>query len=746
MRSYLSLISISTKVRKKQSRMTVLCIVIAVFLVTVVFSMTDMLMRAELSHQVDKNGSWHLMFEDISDLTASDIASRLDVAAAGWSSAFNVNAEQDYEIGDVKAALYGTDAAYIEQLMEGLKEGKFPSTDHEVMLSTNARDYLNLKIGDTVVLHTPAGASEYTVSGFGGDDEAYYEGQFYLVGVYMTREAFQFVMEENGVNQISSSFYVQFHSASKADRARTEIKEQYQLSDGQIGENTAVMGLSGSMNSNISQRMNFFGMLRCIGASKKQIMRIVRLEALNWCKIGIPVGVILGTVINDVLCIVLKYGVGGEFAGMPVFAISKVGIISGIAVGLITVLLAAQSPARKASKVSPAAAVSGDLESNTKAGHAAGKIYTRIETSLGIHHAVSNKKNWFLMTGSFALSIVVFLCFSVGMDLAHALLPSLRAWQPDCTINGYANADNIDSSMKEKINGIPGVEQVFGDAYASDVPAVSSETSVDRVNIVSYDDYMIKMAGKSVVKGDISEIGADNGKVMTICNKNNPLHEGDTIEINGTEVEVACELSDGLFSDDCIIVCSEDTFEKLVGEQDYFLLGVKLSKDADQATIRQISALVGENQIFTDNRKSNQETNATYMMTRIVGYSFLMILAMITVFYIMNSISMSVSARIRQYGYMRAIGMDRNQLKKMISAEAFTYAVSGLIVGCAIGLPISRAMYVTLITRHFGNVWQMPVQLFAVIVVFVMASAAAAVWKPAKRISEMAITETINEL
>ena len=65
MRSYLSLISISTKVRKKQSRMTVLCIVIAVFLVTVVFSMTDMLMRAELSHQVDKNGSWHLMFEDI---------------------------------------------------------------------------------------------------------------------------------------------------------------------------------------------------------------------------------------------------------------------------------------------------------------------------------------------------------------------------------------------------------------------------------------------------------------------------------------------------------------------------------------------------------------------------------------------------------------------------------------------------------------------------------------------------------
>jgi len=777
MKSYLSLIPISAKVRKKQNRMTVLCIVIAVFLVTVVFSMTDMMMRTELSHQADKNGSWHLVFHQLSDEAAADIAARQDVTAAGWCSAFNMDAARDYEVGDVKAALYGTDAAYIEQLMKGLKEGKFPSSDHEVMLSTNAENYLELKIGDTVVLHTPAGVSEYTVSGFGGDDESYYEGQSYLVGVYMTRENFEQVMEENGVNDADSGMYVQFQNASKADQARTEIKEKYQLSDDQIGENTGIMGMSGasnhqsmmgiytiaivlfilvlmagvlmisgSMNSNISQRMKFFGMLRCIGASKKQIMGIVRLEALNWCKIGIPVGVILGTAVNDVLCMVLRYGVGGEFAGMPVFAVSKVGIISGVSVGLITVLLAAQSPAKKASKVSPAAAVSGGLENSTKTEHASGKIYAGIETSLGIHHAASSKKNWLLMTGSFALSIIVFLCFSVGMDFAHALLPSLRAWQPDCTINGYANAGNIDSSMKDAINGIPGVEQVFGDAYASDVPTVSSQSSVNRVNIVSYDDYMIKMAGKSVVKGDISEIGTDNKKVMTICSKDNPLHVGDTLQINGTEVEVACELSDGLFADYCIIVCSENTFRQLMGEQDYTLLGVKLSKNADQETLRQINALVGKNQIFTDNRKSNQETNATYMMTRIVGYSFLIILAMITVFYIMNSISMSVLARIRQYGYMRAIGMDRHQLKKMIAAEAFTYAVSGLVIGCALGIPISRAMYVTLITRHFGNEWQVPIQLLAVIVVFVMASAAAAVWKPAKRISEMAITETINEL
>ena len=777
MRSYLSLIPISAKVRKKQNRMTLLCIIISVFLVTVVFSMTDLMRQTEMSHQIDEKGSWHLMFQEISDSIASDIAARSDVTAAEWESVFNMNAEQDYYIGKVRAALYGTSATYIEQLMNGLEEGQFPSNAHEVMLTTNARDYLNMKIGDSVVLRTPEGEHKYTISGFGQDDESYYRGQTYLVGVYMTKEAFQHIVEENGINDIYSGFYVKFQSASKADAARTEIKEQYQLSDAQMGENTGVMGLSGastqssmrdvyviavvlfvlvlmagvmmisgSMNSNISQRTKFFGMMRCIGASKKQIMRFVRLEALNWCKIGIPAGVILGIVVNNSLCVVLRYGIGGEFANMPVLAVSKIGIISGVLVGLITVLLAAQSPAKKAAKVPPAASVSGGSESSIKVRHAAGKSFLKIETSLGMHHAMLSKKNWFLMTGSFALSIIVFLCFSVGMDFARALLPSMRDWQPDCVINGYANAGNIDKSMKNEIGALPGVAQVFGNMYISDVTATSSESSVNSVNIVSYDDYMIQMAKKSVVKGDISDIGVDNGKVMTICNKDNPLKVGDTIQVNGTELEVACVLSDGVFENGVVIVCSEDTFEKLMGEQGYTLLGVKLSKDTDDETLTQINDMVEENQIFTDNRENNQETHATYMMPRIVGYSFLIILAMITVFYIINSISLSVSARIRQYGVMRAVGMDKNQLMKVISAEAFTYAISGLVVGCAIGLPVSKAMYEALVTRHFGNVWQVPTQLLAVIVVFVMASAAAAVWKPAKRIAGMAITETINEL
>ena len=68
--------------------------------------------------------------------------------------------------------------------------------------------------------------------------------------------------------------------------------------------------------------------MRCLGMSRQQIIRFVRLEALNWCKTAIPVGVGLGIVITWILSAVLRFAVGEEFSEIQLFAISPVGIIS----------------------------------------------------------------------------------------------------------------------------------------------------------------------------------------------------------------------------------------------------------------------------------------------------------------------------------------------------------------------------------------------------------------------------------
>lgn len=777
MKSYLSLIPISAKVRKRQNRMMILCIIISVLLVTTIFSAADMIIRGETVTMQAKHGSWHIQVNNISDEIVEEINNRPDVTAVGWSAVFNEDADQPYTIGERKATLYGTDETYLAQLADGMEEGTFPQSDQELVLSSNAKLALDVQLGDPVTVQTPAGNVDFTISGFGSDDQEYYEGQTFLVAVYMTKDAFVSLMNENGVSDYAPACYVQFQSAAKAADAITEIQVQYNLPEGSIRENTAIMGLagqssndsmqniyglaailfimvllagvlmiSGSMNSQVAQRTKFFGMMRCIGASRKQVIRFVRLEALNWCKTAIPIGLIVGTVITWAVCALLRYGIGGEFAGTPVFALSPIGLISGAVVGLVTVLLAAQAPAKRAAKVSPMAAVSGNSETLPATRHTTRLLFGKVEWTLGVHHATASKKNWFLMTASFSLSIILFLCFSVGLDFARELVPSLRSWQPDVTLNGYANALLLEPDLLNEIQEIPHVEDAYGIAYLENVPATSSREGIDHVNLMSYTDYLLDSAADSVVEGDLSAIYGNNGQVMTISNKDNPLQVGDTIQIGGKEVTITCAVSDGVYSSEYSVICSTETFEWLTGETNYSLIGIQLDADADDETIRQINNLVGSDVIFDDLRQGNQEDAATYLAAQFVLYSFLAIIAMITLFNIINSISMSVTARIKQYGAMRAVGMDGGQLSRMITAESFTYAISGLIVGCVAGLLLSRYLHIMLLTRYFGTAWSLPVPLLCIIVLFDFAAAFLAAYAPSKRIRNMAITETINEL
>ena len=777
MKSYLSLVSVSGKVRKRQNRMTIFCVIISVLLVTTIFSVADMWIRASSEGLKQKHGNWHIRLENISQDTAEEISRRPDVAAIGWSETFNTDADQLFYIGEKKAALYGTDSIYLAELVNALEEGSLPQNDNDVMLSSNARLALDVKIGDHVTVKTPSGDTDFTVCGFGSDDAEYYQGQTYMVAVYMMRDAYIGVMEQNHI-PINPSCYIQFQDVSKASGIITEIRQQYDLPEEDISENTAIMGLagqssnesmkniygiaailfvivllagvlmiSGSMNSNVAQRTKFFGMMRCIGASRQQVIRYVRLEALNWCKTAVPVGLITGTAIEWGICAFLRYGIGGEFATMPIFALSPVGLISGAMVGIVTVLLAAQSPAKHASKVSPMAAVSGNSDMALSVRHTTKRKIRKVERTLGIHHATASKKNWFLLTASFSLSIILFLCISVGLDFVYELMPSInRSWQPDITLTGYANERVLDQGLSDAISRITGVELVWGSSYTEHVPAVSSRQEIDHVNITSYSEYMLDCEEESLVQGNISEIYGDSGKVMTVLDKDNPIKVGDTIQVAGQEIEVVCGISSGLYPGEYSIICSQETFARLTGEENYSMIGIQLSRQATDETVKQINSLAGSNVIFTDERQRNQEDANTWLAAKFLLYSFMAIIAMITLFNIINSISMSVTARIKQYGAMRAVGMDGEQLTRMIAAEAFTYAVSGLIVGSGTGIVLSRFLYVKLVTRYFGSQWSLPIVLIAIIVVFDTVSAAAAVYAPAKRIRNMPITATLNEL
>ena len=96
MKSYLSLVPISGKVRKRQNRMTIFCVIISVLLVTTIFSVADMWVRASSEGLKQKHGNWHIRLENISQDIAEEIAQRPDVAAVGWLETFNPDADKPF--------------------------------------------------------------------------------------------------------------------------------------------------------------------------------------------------------------------------------------------------------------------------------------------------------------------------------------------------------------------------------------------------------------------------------------------------------------------------------------------------------------------------------------------------------------------------------------------------------------------------------------------------------------------------
>ena len=517
-----------------------------------------------------------------------------------------------------------------------------------------------------------------------------------------------------------------------------------------------VLMISSSMNSSVAQRTQFFGMMRCIGMSKQQIVRFVRLEALNWCKTAVPIGLVLGILASWVLCAALRFLVGEEFSNIPLFGISGIGIVSGILVGVITVLLAARTPAKHAAKVSPIAAVTGNSETVKTGQHAVHTGFLRIETALGVRHAVAAKKNLFLMTGSFALSIILFLSFSVLIDFVDHLMPQSAATS-DIDISSSDGANSIDSDLVQTLTNMEGVKQVYGRRSSFDVAAgLDGDTTLSStVDLVSFDDFDLKALQKDGTLrwgSDLSKVYGDSGYVLATWDQNSYWAVGDTILVGNEQLTIAGLLQydpfsgDGLTGGKITLITSGETFTRLTGITDYSLIMIQTTSgatDEDVAAIRQIVEQNG----YTMNDKRDERTSGTYFAFVACVYAFLGIITLVTVMNIMNSISMSVSARIKQYGSMRAVGMDGRQLSKMILAEAFTYAFWGCIIGCAIGLPFSKMMYDFLITNQFPYAsWSLPVGSLAVIVLFVIAAAVLAAYSPAKRIRTISVTETINEL
>ena len=772
MKRYLDLVPQYEKVHRKNNRISILCIVLSVLLVTTIFSMADMALRAQKGYFIKTNGEYHISLTDIDNQTADMIGARIDVALCGWTLQGSVGM-----IGEKVVSFAGANNDVFSALTEmNMQSGTYPARANEALLNQAAMEQLRLNVGDMVTVTVPDGSQkDYLITGVLENMGSLLKADVY--GMVLTEEGFRQIADENAKD--GSTFRIQFKNGVNIQSAIRQIKEAYSLNDTQVAENTALLGLMGqsenstmqslyivaaflvllvliagtvmiaaSFNTNFLERVQFYGLLRCLGASKKQVKHFVILQGLRQSMKAVPFGLVIGQILTWCACLLLKSISGERFSEIPLFQFSTGGLIAGTVIGFLIVVLASLSPAKKAAKVSPTTAVSGNAQL-TQSKRAANTKLLHVETSMGIFHALSGKKNVFLMTCSFAISIMMFLSFQVLVTFLNQGMPALAPSAADVSIT-MGNTP-LDKTLSGKINSIDGIDKVFGRMEQTDISA-SYGSNTGTLTLISYTDRQFQWAKEELNKGNITSAQNETGYALITYQAGLTWNIGDTLTLHTSAGDKQITIGGILTSTKAVnragtygyLVCSEPTFIEIVGDSGYAAIDIQLSGSGDDETISAIRSLVPADSSVSDKRLANSEAQSSYYTGAVFIYGFLIIIALITVFNIFNSMNASVASRTKQYGIMRSIGMGANQLYKMIAAEALTYAILGCVVGCVLGLPLNRAMFQFLIADKWGTEWTIPFSSLLLIVLLCLISAAIAIRRPMKQISKMAIVDTIK--
>jgi putative ABC transport system permease protein len=109
---------------------------------------------------------------------------------------------------------------------------------------------------------------------------------------------------------------------------------------------------------------------------------------------------------------------------------------------------------------------------------------------------------------------------------------------------------------------------------------------------------------------------------------------------------------------------------------------------------------------------------------------------------IVNTLALSIYERTREIGLLRAVGMTRVQLRRMIRGEAVIVAVFGSLLGLVIGVGFGAAIVQALQDQGIGL--SIPVGQLALFVILAALAGLLAGWLPARRAARLDVLGAVN--
>jgi putative ABC transport system permease protein len=505
----------------------------------------------------------------------------------------------------------------------------------------------------------------------------------------------------------------------------------------------------------IAQRIRELGMLRTLGATRGQILRGMLLEATVIGVVGSLTGVVAGIGFAGALNAIFKsFGIDLPNTGT---VIEPRTIIVSIVVGMVVTFAAALTPAVRATRVSPMAAL---LEAELPESRTHGRLFTAfavlvslvgialtcvglfaglessgaaagavgggaVFTLLGVSmfsprlvRPLASIAGWPLeklrgITGRLArenavrkpgrtavtsaalmigLAVVVFVTvFAAGISASVANAID-RNFQGDLVLQNTDGFSPISPGAGREAARVDGVQTVSSLSFAggefegSDIRVSGVDpATVSDVLTLDWEDGSPSTLSSLPVRGAILDDAWASSKDIDVGDRitiRTPLERNARLTVEGTVKDNADLLGN--------VITTERTLRTQFGTTEPSMTFIGLAAGANADAVQQQIKQTVERRFPTVDTLNQQELkdNQEEQINQLVSffYVLLALAIVISLLGIVTTLALSIHERTRELGLLRAVGMSRRQVKRLVRYESVITALIGAILGTILGI------------------------------------------------------------
>ncbi|MEH1057360.1 FtsX-like permease family protein [Micromonospora sp. CPCC 206171] len=661
-----------------------------------------------------------------------------------------------------------------------LREGREPRADDEIVINGALAQAAKVKVGDRVGVLTLEPKKDFTVVGVFG-----YSGDRDSLGganevAFTTPVAQRLMLGEPDVfTNISVTAADGVGETALRDDIAAAVGGDYEVKTGEQLSADASAGLKeglsffnkillgfaavallvgtflilNTFSIIVAQRTRELALMRAIGASGRQIIGSVVLEAVAVGLIASVLGLGAGIGVGALLAYLFGKLAGGlALAGIGVPAAAVIGAFS---VGLVITVVAALLPALRASRIPPIAAMqdvatpdrpltkvtvagaivtgiggtllflglSGNAGDNTLATILGGVLFAFIGVALltplisrpvvsllgalfawsvpgklGRLNSGRNPRRTAITAAALMVGIALVTGVTVILDSAKGSISALAEDQIKAElvisgVQGGPRPPSFDPAVLEKAAAIPGVQMVDGEY--GDMAVVNGERTwvAASSNVASLE----RIFGAKATAGDISRLAPDQMLFSSDTATSRNVSVGSKVSVQLSRGEARTYTVSGIYESSQLtnpVVLPPQAAKDFAIPQPIqgFLQLAPGTRVADVQP--QVETLLADSpEVSVADRAAFIEQQTSQLDTPLRMIQILLALAIvIAVLGIINTLALSVLERTRELGLLRAIGLRRAQTMRMITVEAVVISVFGALLGVVVGTGLGAAV------------------------------------------------------